>query len=152
MLRIGLILYLMLAMLAGPALCCCLAERLTAEFARPAEQESSGSCACRKHQSQPQSQYRAPEQRPDKQDRPHRSPCPCQEHRSQETALVSQDSNLAQQLQSRQLLQGPIELLTIPPTALCLSSYGDSDLPRERAVLPFLTAQDLLRALHMLRC
>ena len=65
---------------------------------------------------------------------------------------MSLDSNPAKQFQARQAFQGLIELPAVLPTILCAESHGDSLPPKERAALPFLTAQDILRALHMLRC
>ncbi len=151
MLRIGLTLYLMFVMLAGPALCCCVAERLVADFASPAKQDELPSCACR-HQSTGDGQHRSPEQRPDKKDHSDRSSCPCQQHGPRQTPLASLDSGSAKQLQARQAFEGPVELPAILPTTLCVLSHGSRLASKEGEPFPFWTAQDILRALHILRC
>lgn len=151
MLRIGLTLYLMLAMLAGSALCCCMAEQLRAVFARTSKQGTRAPC-CNHQESTRPSQQRALQQCPDKKDHSDRSECPCQGHRCQETALAALESSPAKQFQSRLSLLGPTELLAALPFALAVSSERECRPPKESMPLPFLTAQDILRTLHMLRC
>ena len=93
--------------------------------------------------------HRTPEQRPGDQDQPGRPSCPCQEDGSRQVAL---DSEVTQQLQSRQIPQGPVELVAVIPTALCLLANGDRQTSGQGILMPFLTAQDLLCAHHKLRC
>ena len=152
MVRIGLSLYLMCSALAGPWLCCCTTERLSALFASPTKKTSHVGC-CGHHQAATGSQkHRAPQQRPGQQEQPGSPSCPCQEDGSRQVALVSLDSEVAQQLQSRQIPQGPVELVAVISTALCLSAKGDRQISGQGILMPFLTAQDILCAHHNLRC
>ena len=151
MVRIGLSLYLMCSALAGPWLCCCTTERLAALFASPTKQTSH--VACCGHQAATGSQkHRTPQQGRGQQEDPGRPSCPCQEDGSRQVALVSLASEVAQQFQSRQIPQGPVELVAVIPTALCLSAKGDRQTSGQSILMPFLTAQDILRAHHNLRC
>ncbi len=152
MVRIGLSLYLMLAAAAGPWFCCCTTERLAALFASPAKRTSQAGC-CGDHQANKGPQkHRTPEQRPGDQDRPGRPSCPCQEDGSRQVTLAAPDSEAAKQLQSRYSLQGLVELMPLALTAPCLSAEGDPPTSGEGVRLPFLSSQDILRALHILRC
>lgn len=152
MVRIGLSLYLMFSAVAGQWLCCCTTERLAALFAFPTKQTSHVGC-CGRHQAAPGSQkHSTPEQRPGNPDQPGRPSCPCQEDGSRQVPLVSLDSEVAKQLQSRHISQGLVELVPIVPTALSLLSEGDRQTSGEGILLHFLSAQDILRAHHKLRC
>lgn len=150
MVRIGLSLYLMLAAVAGPWLCCCTSERLAALFASPTKQSSHDGC-CGNHQTAKHSQkHRTSEQRSGDQEQPNRPPCPCQEDGSRQ--VVALNPELGKQVQSRYSVQGQAEPLFALPTLLCLSSDGDRKVPSKGEILPFLTAQDILCTLHILRC
>lgn len=151
MARIGLSLYLMLAALAGPCFCCCSAERLTALFAPPMKQASCARC-CGNHQYTTGYQHRrTPEQRPGN-EQPNRPSCPCQEHGRQQVPLVSVDSELAKHLQFRYSTQGPAVLLLAALASLSSIADCDPEKSGENGLLPFLSAQDILCALHILRC
>ena len=141
--------YLMCSALAGSWLCCCTTERLAALFASPTKQTSHVGCCGYHHAATGSQKHRTPEQRPGDQDQPGRPSCPCQEDGSRQVAL---DSEVAQQLQSRQIPQGPVELVAIIPTALCLSAKGDRETSGQGILLPFLTAQDILHTRRILRC
>ena len=154
MVRIGLSLYLMFSVLAGPWLCCCTTERLVAAlFAPPTQQTSqSGCCGHDKHPTGCQ-KHRTPEQRSGDHDRPSRSPCPCKEDSPQQVPLATLDSaEIANQLQSRHTPQGPVELVPLVQTVFGLVVEGDRQTSAEGILLPFLSAQDILRAHHNLRC
>lgn len=151
MVRIGLSLYLMFSALAGPWLCCCATERLTALFAPPTKKTSHVGC-CGHHAATGSQKQRTPEQRPGNNDKPGRQSCPCQEDGSRQALLASPDSEVAREFQSRHSLQGPIGFLSLVPTALSLLSEGDRQTDGEGILLHFLSAQDILRAHHKLRC
>jgi hypothetical protein len=153
MVRIGLSLYLMLAAAAGPWLCCCTTERLAARFAFPTKQSSHNGC-CGDHQTAKGSQkHRTPEQSPSDEDQPGCPSCPCQEEGARLAVLASLDSSeVAKEFQSRHIPQGLVGLVPLVPTAHCLSADGDPETSGEAVRLPFLSAQDILHALHILRC
>jgi hypothetical protein len=153
MARIGLSLYLMLAAAAGPLFCCCTSERLLAALFAPPTQQASHAGCCADHQASKGSQkHRTSEQRPGDQDQPGHPSCPCQEDGSQQVTLAPLDSEAAKQLQSRYSFQGFVELMPLGPMASYLSAEGDPQTSEEGVCLPFLSAQDILRALHILRC
>jgi hypothetical protein len=151
MVRIGLSLYLMLVAAAGPWLCCCKTQRLLAPLLTFPPKESSHAGCCGDHQAAKHSQkHGTPEQRSGDQEQPGRPSCPCQEDGSRQ--LVAVDPEMGRQVQSRYSLQGQIEPLFALPTLLSLSPDGDRQLPSKGEIRPFLTAQDILCALHILRC
>lgn len=150
MLRIGLSLYLMLSTLAGPALCCCVSERLVQWFTHPLKQDvHKPGCCPLDHHTPIGQQHHAPNH---EQDHPDRPSCPCQEDGSRQVALHYSDSELARQLQGRNPFQGSMEILPALPAAALLPLSVEESAPRELLRLPFLSAQDLLRVLHRLRC
>jgi hypothetical protein len=143
-LRIGLSVYLMLATLTGPWLCCCQLPRMSARFAallrneqaKPAENPPS----CCQHRvpvkdSQPRNPPKAPS-------------CPCQDNRS---ALVLLESDGTRQLQRDSNAQA-LDLLdydflsggVLPSVGLMRPSSPESP--------PVLTGRDILSSLHILRC
>lgn len=153
MVRIGLSLYLMLAAAVGPWLCCCTTQRLLAPLFAPSTKQASHAGCCEDHQTAKSSQkHRASEHRPGDQDPPDRPSCPCQEEGSRQVTLADPASEAAKQFQSRYSAQGAFELLAVAPTALCLSAEGAPQTSGEGVRLPFLSTEDILHALHILRC
>ncbi len=66
--------------------------------------------------------------------------------------LASTDAELAHQLLTKQSLQTLTLLLPVSPALAALSQQGGSVWGGENSLLPFLTAQDILYTLHILRC
>jgi hypothetical protein len=161
MMRIGLSVYLILVTLAGPALCCCSLRGLTKFATQPADRagrqtsaepppatppEDGGCCCC--HHQKP-----APTPKPPKSDDPPlrqpTDPCPCRHHASQPALPSSQADSAAPWLFSPVFLA----LLSFAPVALAGSvADGLTGAAVSSAGRPFLTAQDMLRAHHLLRC
>ncbi len=144
MFRIGLSVYLMLATLAGPWLCCCQLPRLSARFVASLQKEKakpagSHCCRCQEHvpvkDSEPSNPPKAPT-------------CPCQSNRP---ALVLLESDEAKQLHRDSNAQA-VDLLhfdslsevVVPSVGLMLTSSPLSPLA--------LTVREILSTLHILRC
>jgi hypothetical protein len=139
MVRIGLSLYLMIAAAASPCFCCCTGERLAALFAFPTRQAAHcGCCGCH----QPATGH---------QDQPGRPSCPCQQDGQQRLFLASLDSDFVEQAQAHPVIP-PADLPAGALTALPVSPQGDALVTTVGRALPFVTSQDILRALHILRC
>ena len=91
MLRIGLIAYLMVGTLAGPAWCCCTFDRLTAwsTTGDVATTETKSHC-CSHHQHVPAHDEKDASKSSDRATpAPKEAPCPCKEQRNNEAAAVS---------------------------------------------------------------
>src|SRR5690348_2355440 len=92
MVRVGMSLYLMLVMAAGPWFCCCSFTRLAYWLLTPPPPTTKTSPAadahacCRPHP--------VPDKSPKKPDRPHRPTCPCQERSSTLSALSVLESEI----------------------------------------------------------
>src|SRR5262245_42851034 len=97
MVRIGLSLYLIVTMLAGPALCCCALKPVAAR-AEPAQVQPVRKSCCQRHGSNQQQSKSTPGQRqqPDR-------PCPCKESNS--SFLLPNAVQDAQQLLARNAVQ-----------------------------------------------
>lgn len=152
MFRVGLSIYLALVTLAGPWLCCCTAARATAGLLRsPAgqpEQPKDDRPACCCHHDAQRPTQPAPE-RPARENSGRRD-CPC--GRDPNRVVFALDAESARHLQPAPVAPKPVDLLAVPVT--CFTTPADclAPVPRERRGLPFLTASDLLRLLHVLRC
>jgi hypothetical protein len=153
MVRIGLSVYLMLATLAGPSLCCCTTTRLVASLTHAREAgQPKPSCFQHHHQDGAGDYHTSRKKSPQNQERPGQPACPCQETRFEPVALLSPDAESAKQVPSRFLCCSLSDVFgTLPVTAL-LSVASTPPIPRERLALPFVTSHDLLHALHLLRC
>lgn len=150
MVRIGLSLYLMLAVVAGPSFCCCSIECLAALFAASKSPISEGTRCCSHGQQVAKYPHRsAGQQHPDKDEHPGHPSCPCQGHGLGDTTLASLDSELGHQLQLRQALDVSPLLLLFVTTSLGLSPKNAVPAPGN---LPFLSTEDILCTLHILRC
>jgi hypothetical protein len=147
MFRAGLAIYLSIAHLAGPWLCCCVLLSATVP-ATAADQEEAGEapppCCCCQQPSEPDpaAKPRAPAERAP-------ADCPC--HQRQKTpapvALAKAESLTA----DRPLAAGWVEACLCGP-ATCQPFEESLRGPRLHPVLPFVTADDLLRLHHVLRC
>jgi hypothetical protein len=154
MVRISLCLYLVLVMLAGPALCCCTSQRLVAEFAaasggKKPRQSPAHSCCSRQAT---ENQHHESPRDSGKRDQPNRSPCPCKEQGSHSIPLLSGEAEAIQQLLAKQSLQALTPVLTVPAISDALFPQGNSGMFGEASALPFLSTEDILHTLHILRC
>jgi len=135
---------LMLTQLAGPLACCCASGRLTAILSpspSAVRNKAEAAPSCCKHHAPPGDDRRAPADQP-----PHERPsCPCAGHWSQ-AAVVPADS------EARQQHLDPFSSAQPAATAERLSFLPELRSPVEQVPLPFVTADDLLRSLHILRC
>jgi hypothetical protein len=140
--------YLMVALAAGPWVCCCTTLRLAefcSSFVRTSEQtptqaERPSCCHTRATQGHGQ------EQRHDQ--GPSRPYCPCSAQRDGMGKIAVLDVRPAVSLPS---FDGLLTLDIQPARPAVLPTERDL-LPHESPPLPFCTSQDLLRAHHLLRC
>jgi hypothetical protein len=153
MFRTGISIYLAIMTLAGPWLCCCSAAHLAnAKPAAPAaatgtDADDEVSPCCRhRHASRPE---RAPGERPHR-GGPVGPGCPCEKDPNRTAPAL--DTESARQLRPAPEAPNPSDALPPLPTLLTASADGVAPVPRERQALPFLTADHLLRVLHLLRC
>jgi hypothetical protein len=66
--------------------------------------------------------------------------------------FFSPHSQPTEPLLSRHTGVGALDLVTVLPTAVWLFLDGTPQAPGGPGALPFLTVQDILRTLHILRC
>jgi hypothetical protein len=147
MVRIGLAIYLMIATLAGPALCCCATQPpatcpTSTVAAPPADQHKS----CCKHQ------HPAPKGGAS-QHKPQKDPgCPCKNNSSRSSAASPFDSNQGLRVALTGVAGDWLDAwMLLPPNvdvraALALVAF------RNTPVFPVPSSTDILRALHILRC
>jgi hypothetical protein len=150
MVRVALTLYLMLSTVAAPLLCCCAAEHHTGHITPSSTGAARHHSCCQQHYRSGQ-QEQAPEGKSDQDSRPGRSPCPCKDQNAQFVPLLSSPPEGAEQSPGQPLQAWRHLFLSLPATVQ-LSGFGSPLMPRQATGLPFLTAQDFLRALHILRC
>lgn len=131
MLRIGLVTYLMLSIAAGPWFCCCTAVRLLSSFAPSVAQASPRKCCCQRNASD----TRQPAAKAHE-----KSPCHCQE--KSPPVLAPSESKPVHSLAGADTAPAAMEQVFCRPA-------GEM---REQSPMPFVTANDLLRCLHILRC
>jgi hypothetical protein len=67
-------------------------------------------------------------------------------------ALLTHDADSVQQFQARNTVHGPVPLLSAELVSAIPVAPGSLVQLGKSANLPFFTAQDLLHALHILRC
>jgi hypothetical protein len=149
--RIGLSLYLMLAILAGPSLCCCAPTRLLAFF--PHNQKTELACHCCCHHATERDP--AGPKTKDAGGKPCRAPedhCPCRKGRSQQVLFTPaedpSDVGGIRSLMMDRLTVAGLFLLSAESPALHLQEQG----PRHCIAFPFHSSRDMLRALQILRC
>lgn len=153
MVRIALSLYLMASAAAGP-LCCCTVQRVAALFAHPAKDasEAHGGCCGQKQPASGHQKHHTPERQRGEPDQPARPSCPCQGEGSQPVSVASLDSESVQQLQLRYSSEVSLLFPSVTPMLPGLTAAGAGQACAEGVTLPFLSAQDILYTLHMLRC
>jgi hypothetical protein len=148
MFRAGLSIYLAVMTLVGPWLCCCSAARVAGNpaptAAAPADADEDLAPCCRRHHAtrpvQPAGQ------------RPHRDgpECPCSKDPSR--TAIAPDAESARLLRPATATLNPVDVPAVLPAASTPGADGLAPVPRERQPMPFWTAHDLLRILHLLRC
>jgi hypothetical protein len=149
MFRTGLSIYLAVMTLAGPWLCCCSAARVAgnptpAAASVPSDADEDLPPCCRHHQAKRPCQ-------PDRQRPHHDGPeCPCSKDISR--TAVAPDAESARLLWPDATATPLADELAVLPATLTPAADGLAPVPRERRALPFWTAHDLLRTLHLLRC
>jgi hypothetical protein len=151
MLRAGVVAYLVFAMSAAPAICCCTMDsvvafyihRLSAGSSAHQHQPSHGGC-CSRHGEHPAPVPQAPGE-PARQNHN----CPCEANRHSILYLS----------QTKSVPSGVAERLTLPDTTgvpqLLLQSVSPvlaAGSPRQSIAHPFGGPREILRALHILRC
>jgi hypothetical protein len=154
MLRAAVSIYLMLATLAGPWLCCCTTYQLIDWLAPPpaAEEDAPPACSCCCCEPNPKKTdpINNPEGTPDTPSTP--SECPCQQQRSELVPVLTVEAASLKRSPSAELflvVHQPVGLFSLD---YCLS--GTARVPEHPGgrLLPFLTTDALLHDLHQLRC
>ena len=142
---------LILTTLTGQCLCCCTAARLLEPKSAPDQARRPIPACCCCDLGQPASGSRAVvvKERREKSPSPAQPRCPCREQKSQTTMADSSGTQGAWHMAS--MLQSALDAASIA-TAASPTAEGRSPVSAGRRHLPFLTAQDILRALHILRC
>jgi hypothetical protein len=142
MFRIGLTLVLVLALAAGPWLCCCTAAQFAAvgvPWNKNVADNAASGCCC---DTAPQS---------NRHDASHGSParsCPCHKNRPSAAGLLAAPGVVSWQNISSALDEScglsVVHLVAVPSA---------TNLPIERELaFPFFTGRDILSSLHILRC
>jgi len=149
MFRVALASYLIFATVAGPWLCCCSVARLSGHPAdtptRTPHPSSTHTCCCchfatEEEQPQPEeqpAQPRSPEQ------------CPCKESGSRTAPAFAPEATIEL---ARHAVDGFLYLLPLATEGDVLLSAGAFAIAQGCLTTPFLTAEDLLRVFHILRC
>ena len=159
MVRLALSTYLMFVMLAGPWLCCCsvthLVARQTAAHGQAdgQRQKAKAASSCCRHQAPAKAAKTTPDrQNGDAHGHPGERPtCPCQEHPTPLASATPSGTVSGQELHRA----APDDVLSLPALTQADASLASLVLAAERqggGVSPFLTADDLLHRLHILRC
>jgi hypothetical protein len=160
MARIAVVAVLAALQLAAPWLCCCTAARFAAPAQGPdptqveptlPEPTSPPPCCCH---PEPVPCEAPPQAQPGNSDAP-RPPahpgCPCRQHSDRNAALAPGRESAKQSL-----LQYPSQelvcLLSFAPVDRWQAPAGACSAADGACSLPFLSADDILRAFHFLRC
>lgn len=98
MIRVGLIAFLMIATLAGPAWCCCTFDRLTLPSVASGESATSSPApTCCQHRAKPESKKSSNSSKNQDPNAPG-DRCPCKEQRSNQSPAVTVDLSTLTQL------------------------------------------------------
>ena len=146
MIRLGLSLYLMLVMSAGPSFCCCSLTRLARWLLTPPQQKPLSPTADAHSCCRPQ---RAPDS---KREKPARPSCPCREDGSKPAALSALESDVARNVERSPLDPSVPTLDFASLVVFATPPAGSIRGPCQSAACHFSIAQDMLRAHHVLRC
>lgn len=146
MFRVGMISYLMLATLAGPAWCCCTLSQLAqaASLAvNSADSSTSSTCCHQGERIKPQK---------DQADSPADDPCPCKEQRSNHVPAMTAEG---QALENVRLNSPLLDSFQLALSAAAIASCDGQSTPEHpsNSIRAFFTSgPDLLCALQVFRC
>jgi len=151
MLRVGLIAYLMIASLAGPAWCCCTFTRLASFASTTGASDAPVPCCC--HTNVPAQDGETssnPEER--KSSVPGEDRCPCKEHRAELQALPF--LNLHDIRDARAYAADLDSVGTMADCTLCMQAdlQSGASLLADQSVGATLTGRDILCAFQVFRC
>ena len=149
MVRIGMSLYLMLVMSAGPWFCCCSCSRLARWLLTSPRPEQTSPAADAHACCRPQ---RPPDKSPEKPELPDRPACPCQESGSGPSALSALELEITRDVERNNLDPSVPHQDFVSSVVVAILPAGIIQGPYESAASHFLTARDRLRAHHVLRC
>ncbi len=154
MFRVGLITYLMLATLTGSSLCCCTATQLASLFSRAELPGKAPQPSCCHYRSAPEggSQDHIAKKHSGKSEHPKAPSCPCKHQPAEPVLAFPPDTLSAKMLRTNALPQDCVEFLAFLPAADLAVTSGGLSGGEEPSTFPHLTGQDILRALHILRC
>lgn len=152
--RIGLVVYLVLAIAAGPALCCCTTRGLfdffspgyLASVAGGADQSSYHAC-CHRHGKN----TRRPGEKRNHGPQRHRD-CPCQDSRPDVAYLSPAKSVLTENPAQFLIIPGPEGMIGFLPRSSSPAHEALTQRPRECIAFPFHDPKEILFALQTLRC
>jgi hypothetical protein len=148
MLRAAVATYLVIVTAAGPLFCCCTPRRLSALLLRPSAAPVSAACpgCCCGHHKSPEQP--APPDGPES-PQPSQPPCPCQDG-----PLCTVDLPSASEITRPDAApsDGATTPVPVHATAGALPCCSTLTALGARRAHPVLTADDLLRVHHMLRC
>jgi hypothetical protein len=152
MARLAVVAVLAALQLASPLLCCCSAARVAGPATRAAKapSEPSDLCPCCHKAAQDEESPTASDQ-PQKPQPPARPACPCRQHPARNAALAP-DAEAGKQFQHRQPSQDLSSLLSFAPVVIALVPAGNGLAQSDTGTRPFLTADEILRAFHIMRC
>ena len=151
MIRSGLTAYLVLAMLAGPALCCCTTPRFCASRSEvkgtQRHQADAPAHPCCSHRNQ-----HAGKSPGENSNQPNAPNCPCHRQRADLATLSALTSELERQVEAPLLPSGPMESAAIISMVAPISSLIKIGPTHGSIAFPFLTAQEILRTLCAFLC
>jgi hypothetical protein len=153
MVRVAVVAVLSAIQLASPLLCCCSATRLAGPVTQTAKapSESPDLCPCCRHPAAEGEESQATSDQPQKPQPPARPACPCRQHPARNAALAP-DAEAGKQFQQRQPSQDLSGLSSFAPLGLALVPAGNGLAQSDAGTRPFLTAGEILRAFHIMRC
>ena len=137
MLRLGLVLYLMLGAGGGPWFCCCMPSEVANLFSSAAKKEEERSPCCGQHGKK---KGETPSE-------PCRSPASCPCHETDSVYVKESGRNGEQNVRSMILLA-----VVLQPIVGLSSLHMPDNVEKESITSPVRSSQDILRALHILRC
>jgi hypothetical protein len=147
MLRVGLSLYLALAVVAAPLGCCCQTARLVAALLGPGQEHAAGKPACC---CQDGARH---DQRPCDERKDGNSPtCPCGEQGCSFAALMASGSEGTDLFKLSHAVPSFTDLTLLHGAESSHQLRQAPGLARESVASHFLTPDELLRTLHILRC
>lgn len=146
MLRLAVTAYLTVVSATGPWVCCCTASRIAALLDSRSGKTSAPRRCCGHHTGQ----SRAPKH--DHVPGPEAPCCPCPLDPSRSPAAALGSYEPTKQFEAREAERASSAPFLSPDVDPCSGRTCPQGTPRGLSALPFLTADDILRAFHILRC